>query len=48
MLASSREQQSGIQLEVNEKILDSCNNLMKVLNSQSILFIYLFLVHHLV
>lgn len=31
MLASSREQQTGIQLEVNEKILDSCNNLMKTI-----------------
>jgi huntingtin interacting protein 1 len=28
MLASSRENFSGIQLEVNEKILDSCNQLM--------------------
>lgn len=31
MLASSREQQTGIQLEVNEKILDSCNKLMKTI-----------------
>lgn len=31
MLASSREQQTGIQLEVNEKVLDSCNNLMKTI-----------------
>jgi len=30
MLESSRETCSGIQLEVNEKILDSCNQLMKV------------------
>jgi huntingtin interacting protein 1 len=28
MLAESRQQQSGIQLEVNEAILDKCNNLM--------------------
>jgi len=32
MLESSRETCSGIQLEVNEKILDSCNQLMKVMH----------------
>jgi hypothetical protein len=35
MLASSRENCSGIQLEVNEKILDSCNQLMKVMSPGS-------------
>ena len=31
MLESSREAQSGIQLEVNERILDSCTALMKAI-----------------
>ena len=30
MLSQSRETHSGIQLEVNERILDSCNGLMLV------------------
>jgi hypothetical protein len=30
MLAASRDKWTGIQLEVNEGILDSCNQLMKV------------------
>jgi hypothetical protein len=30
MLAKSRGEQSGLQLEVNERILDSCNSLMLV------------------
>ena len=31
MLAKSREDHTGVQLEVNEKILDSCNGLMKAI-----------------
>ena len=30
MLAQSRQEHSGIQLEVNERILDSCTSLMMV------------------
>ena len=38
MLAQARQEHSGIQLEVNERILDSCTGLMMA----SILIILLF------
>jgi len=36
MLAKSREAHSGVQLEVNERILDSCDSLMMVSLSLSL------------